>query len=137
MAFYQPLQRADDSRWRYTCTNGGGTFPVGYCAGFPNFDGVTWIGEQMIAAALAKAEPHREKYHCDGHATAEEAVACYRRYQLDLESRFDCQHSDKQERCLECQAWTQGFALIGQSHVIPLCDEHRNPEIAAKHYNNL
>lgn len=107
MAMYQPLQRKNDDgtrgRWDMTCTDGSGTYPIGYCGR----DG-----------------------SCGGHDTAEEAGACWRKHRLDHDLRFDGHESHAWRPCEVCGSLTQGRAfLVGSfAYEWPLCDVHRNRE---------
>lgn len=138
MAFYRPLQRTD-GRWDYVCTNGAGTFPIGYCheyrelkaegvlAGFPKVH---------LDRENAEMAQHKDKYHGDGHATAEEAEACFKTFQLDQRLHLDGHQEDAQHKCLVCGEWTQGFAYLHGADVIQrewkLCEAHRTRESVEK-----
>ena len=92
MAYFTPLQR-NDGRWDYTCTNGAGTFPLGYCSGYRELldSGVIkgMFTQAMLDRENARTAPFQEKYHTTGHATAAEATNCYRQHQLDQHLEFD------------------------------------------------
>lgn len=115
MAYYSAKQRTSDGRWDYTCQNGAGTFPLGYCSG-PEL------------AHYSPAEFHT-KFHDDGHATAEGAEACHRAYELDCETKFH-EHPDEQKKCQVCGAWTMKCAFVGNTflHRFELCEAHLNRE---------
>jgi hypothetical protein len=136
MSIYQPLQRAD-GRWDYTCTNDAGTFPIGYCTEniyalpwerlpvilqYAYGDEIRWNQEQ------AKHLPRAENYHTEGHATAEEAIACYRRHEvLELTRKYEDSHS--QERCHVCSEWTQQrveIGTFGHYAICPFCQTVEN-----------
>lgn len=86
MSFYQPLQRATDRRWVYACSNGAGTFTVCKCS------------------PVSNGEPG------EGHATAEEAVRCYRESELDQLVAHE--HPDEKKRCVVCGEWTTTRAVM-------------------------
>ena len=82
-----PRQRPD-GRWEYAAPD----FPVGYCqavelveAAIRGVVSAGLTGESDVADALARIDAHRDKYHADGHATADEAAECYRRFLADNE----------------------------------------------------
>src|SRR5438045_2364290 len=103
MAYYGPLQRKD-GRWDYTCTNGAGTFPIGYCSAYRELtpDGGLFPKE-MCDRENARILPFKDKYHGDGHATSEEAMACYRVHELDQHLVFDANESgDTKHKCGIC-----------------------------------
>lgn len=110
MNYYQPLQRENDKRWDFT-RNG---VPVGYCRG----DG------------------GGEKYHCDGHVTREEAIECYRQYQLDndVKARGGDNTGNQLRRCRECQTHTDGYVEIGHAALICLCKDHQTREVYEKYF---
>jgi hypothetical protein len=113
MAYFSARQRTD-GRWDYTCQNGAGVFPIGYCAG-PDF------------AQYDKTGEYAAKYHDDGHATAEEADACHRAHELEQQvSRRES--ADTQKKCLVCEAWTTKRVLVGQGFAreYALCEEHQD-----------
>lgn len=128
MAIYQPLQRTD-GRFDYTCTNDAGTFPVGFCMskGRAPFYSLPYSEvsdvvrnlyetEERWEAEKARHAPHLHRYHDDGHATADEAIGCYRLYEV-LECCHRIVDDENQRKCGICGKWTQHLALIG--HVIP------------------
>ena len=106
MSTYQPLQRKNDDgtpgRWDMTCTNGAGTYPVGYCG---------------------------RSGSCGGHDTADEAAACWDKHRLDNDLDFFVSETT-QHRCEVCGHWTGGIASLRGTFPFewPLCDDHRNRE---------
>lgn len=105
MSFYQALQRASDRRWVYACSNGAGTFTVCRCA------------------------PEGGRGPGEGHATAEEAVRCYR--ELELDQLVAREHPDEQKRCVVCGVWTTTRAVIDQGDLYRqyvACPEHATRE---------
>ena len=87
--YYQPMQRASDRRWDYTSSTGSTSpRPIGYCCG----------GDAP--------------YHSDGHTTAEEAEACFRKYEAETQLRAH-DAPNEQKRCVICDAWTTGRVSVG------------------------
>lgn len=118
MNYYEALQRQTDKRWDYTRRNDGQVHAIGYCAG--KYDVI------RNDASL----PHPERYHDDGHATAEEACECYKQYVLDNLTNLEFGLTeDTQHKCEApgCGAWTQKVAMVDH-HPYNLCDDHRNLE---------
>ena len=109
MAVFQPMQRSADMRWDMTCTNSAGTFAIGYCS---------------HAGAHVDAP-----YHDDGHATADEAAACYARYQAEREMKFG-ERPDTQKKCVICEAWTTKRCVVGHAfgQEFACCEAHAKPE---------
>ena len=128
MNYYAARQRTLDKRWDYTCQNKRtGTYPVGYC------HKTDWTPEKRAECHMSDAEWQRiqsnqSKYHDDGHATEQEAQACYRSYLLDNHMRLDGMHSGTQRQCVVCGNWTQKFASVNHSFHWDLCDIHRTEE---------
>lgn len=102
--FYHPHQR-QDTKWVYSCCEAGGEpCAIGYCAG--------------------GTDPG---YHDDGHATSDEACACYRTFQLETALEF-IEESGLREPCATCGTWTMGRGRIkAESSIpsVPLCPEHQ------------
>lgn len=100
MIVHQARQRKGNLRWDYTCTNSTGAWALGYCA-------------------------TRPEGHPDGHDTAAEAEACYRRYEVREASVFG-DHPDEQHKCRVCGTWTQRGGVVGREFTVryPLCAEH-------------
>ena len=109
-AYFTARQRESDGRWDYTCQNSAGTFPIGYCSGH-----------------VLESDKNDARYHDDGHATSEEAIACYRRYELDQATRF-VEDPEAQKKCQVCGSWTTKRALVGNELMrdYVLCEEHAN-----------
>jgi hypothetical protein len=139
MNHYAARQRADDPgkhRWDYTLANKrGGTYPIGYCHAFRPFTPETLRMDQEQCDRWNRDEaPFLTKYHDDGHATAEEACACYRTYLLDHHTRLHDppEKPDQLHRCAVCDKFTAGAAEVGNSDWWYLCDEHRTHEQVEK-----
>ena len=107
-------------------------YPTGYCIGsfdekYPEDpkDGTrAELWKQLRDSLL----PRAEKYHSCGHATAEEALACQRDYDLDLLVRLDCE--DELRRCVVCEGWTHRRIAAGNLGYTALCPTHDTREIA-------
>lgn len=104
MEIYEPRQKLVDGKptgWHFVCSYSRGAYPIGYCS------------------------------EHDPHPTADEAVACYRSWQLDNAS-LRTQHPDEQRKCSICSAWTQLSARpagpFGWSDEHWLCYAHNNRE---------
>jgi hypothetical protein len=125
MNHFKARQRDTDMRWDYTCMNDGVVWPMGYCCEFrePNDDLFEWPEwEKRLMRA------NKDKFHNNGHATAEEASKCYKSHQLDFRLRLDGVTHKTQHPCEICQEWTQKTASVGAWHQWHLCDKHLNRE---------
>ena len=151
MRHYAARQREgrDDGtsgRWDYTVRHDDATFRVGYCYGefdraWPEQPGVielTVYGDaEAYQAARARHLEHAAKYHAGGHATREEACACYLAFVLDHEIRYVAGHDDDAEALFRCEApgcrtHTSGGAVwSGTSRQFDLCQAHRTRETVA------
>lgn len=94
MNYYAARERLSDGRFDFTCRNDDKTWPVGYCHEYRQWSAsdFNFMSEEAAAREAEKLnqkyEPVREAFHSDGHATAEEAQACYRRFLLDTRLEF-------------------------------------------------
>lgn len=79
------------------------------------------MSDEWLAQHLAL----KANYHDDGHATADEACECYKRYELDTALRFSTEQSTKRQ-CEVCKEWTQSHATVGGYTVFVLCEAHAN-----------
>lgn len=136
MAWYRPIQRAD-GKWDYACTNGAGTFPLGYCHEYRQLtpDSGGMFPPSICAKENARMEPFRAKYHDGGHSTEEEAMNCHREHELDQMLNFsDGASCEEQRKCGICNTWTTGSANVnGDSfRYWYLCDAHRTREFVEK-----
>lgn len=147
MRVHQALPRKSDGRFDYTVSYGDGAArPQGYCAGYIDPDELEADLRRLMqfpGYCISEAEKEavrrtKDKYHADGHATAEEAVACFQQYELDHRTRYYPPTPEReaeateQHRCQVCQAWTVGSAIVGQSRHLYLCPEHCNRESVEK-----
>ncbi|MGE0460889.1 MAG: hypothetical protein AB7Q16_05930 [Vicinamibacterales bacterium] len=133
---YQPLQRQRDGRWNMTVSSDEErwTHAVGFCAG--TFDQcwpphnpsepqrvMAWGSVDAYEADRLKHRVHEALYHDDGHATAEEAQACYDRY-CRLLHRRDFDEKDVQRKCAICGEWTVHRVMVGEVRLLSLCGAH-------------
>lgn len=142
--YLQPLKRVD-GRWDYTSSTGSSDpYPLGYCAGWkepPTGEEAARLnarfGSDFVESLTYEIEAvrsHQHLFHGEGHATAAEAIACYRGYQLDHE--LELLGPDPEARTLhrcqgpDCREYTSGCAILGHgySRNFYLCDAHRNRE---------
>jgi hypothetical protein len=80
---YYSAQQKTNGKWYYSYANGAGTFDIGYCN------------------------------KCGGHENAEQALECYRQYNLDhAEQNID---PDNQKKCAICQKWTQLYIAFQET----------------------
>lgn len=140
MNYYQARQRTT-GRWDYTVMNNRLVSPVGYCQGrfdtiFPERRDPSWswyLDDEHYAHERAKVLPFAAHYHDDGHATEDEANACYRRYQLDQRLRLDGgEGGHAYYRCQApggCTTLTNRYAELDHLSLFHLCDEHRTREV--------
>jgi hypothetical protein len=137
---YSVLQRQSDKRWDMTVSSDeeGWAHAIGYCAGWrgdpdeaekerqDNMFG-EGFSERLQADWEAKRQ-HQAKFHRDGHATSEEAYACYQQYELDNMLRF-WESRSEQKKCQICETWTTHRAELGDFHrEFILCPEHATRE---------
>jgi hypothetical protein len=137
MRHYQACQRKSDGRWDFVQSRGSEEpRPVGYCRPAMTEADYEYLEKHLnYTTPTADRERHAataHKHHLDGHATKEEACACYHEYQLDHSLQLDREMSDQQQKCRKCQAWTSKYAMLGESKILVLCDEHNNRETVAE-----
>ena len=146
-AYYQPL-KLERGGYHYTCSNSGGTFPLGYCCyAQSQIDDMrkTWeeSSENTRWAYNTKSYYERErkiqlqfinKYHVEGHSTADEAIRCYHQYLVD-QCKLQYIDDREQKRCQECNEWTQQkISFKGDSmKCLELCEKCSTDEIMLKH----
>lgn len=82
MNYYRAAQRHSDKRWDFVKSRDKDTWPVGYCRAKPDTSKPVG-GEPWPESEVASIEKNAAKYHTDGHATQEEAEACYTEYLID------------------------------------------------------
>jgi len=111
-----PKQRLSDQRFDMCSSNTSGSrcYPIGYCHGRRELKPDEFVPAEIADRENAKTLPFASKFHTNGHATAEEAAACYDEFQLDLELTFR-ESQNEQHKCQVCGAWTQGVADLGRS----------------------
>lgn len=144
--WYQPLQRQSDKRWDYTSSSGSSSYPIGYCGGWKEYtpeelaDIDAKLGEGFSERLIKERDRNvafKHKFHKDGHATSEEACACYKQYVFECERE---QYIEKSiaHKCAECGVWMSNITQFGRSlgKRLYLCDEHMTEEMYAKHYRD-
>lgn len=137
---YQVRQRQGNHRFDMTVSSDeeGWAHPIGYCAGWKGDPDEAekarlekLFGEgfaERLQAELEGKRQFKDKYHNEGHATAEEAYACYRQYELDNELRF-WESKAEQKKCQVCEEWTTHRAELGHFHrEFVLCLKHATRE---------
>lgn len=146
MNYYDAREVQDPSspnngRWNYTCMNSGRIWKIGYCAGWTEpkrNELIRTFGESFadrVSAAHEKLQEHKDRFHLDGHATKEEAYACYKQFILDSQLDLDRSMPDQMMRCLVCHEFTQGLAFVDHITTFVLCDKHRTREEAERRYS--
>ena len=133
MNYLKARQRQSDKRWDYTCMNDRRIWPIGYCHEWREYTPEERKTYCMNDGWYEEYESRKAKYHSTGHATPEEACACYKEYQLDTALRFGTQPNRK-EQCLVCGEWTQQMAMVGGYETYVLCEKHANREEVEKLY---
>jgi hypothetical protein len=140
---YGPLERQKGGKhtgvWDYCCSNRhGGAYPVGYCAGwsertkeqfekdFPGHGEVFFKDQE-------RRRPFKEKYHTDGHKTREEAIECYRQYEIDTRSGVGSTGKTHQP-CLECGELTNRVLTIRGLRSYRICAKHDDHKALLRHH---
>lgn len=136
-----PSSRVNPSRWfmlAYADDDCGGKFRVGYCSGWREFECPPDLDEETgeeMRREHDRARAFRNKFHDDGHATAQGASECFADYLLDLRLELDHADAEALQPCLECGAPTQTFAVIRIASFwdeYRLCPEHLSRPLVAK-----
>jgi hypothetical protein len=129
--YYEPLQRKTDQRWDFTKN----VYPTGYCAGWREWKPLEIYDDAHNAHWKQEWEtkilPHKDRYHSDGHATAEEAAECYKQYLLDRRLSLNRKSSNSMHKCKICGEFTQLFAEL-DLQLWHLCEAHNNRESIEK-----
>lgn len=135
MNYYQARQREGDKRWDYTCMNDGRIWPIGYCVEYKEFSkdnlAFSHYTDEQLEKLNADQGQFREKYHVNGHETAEEAEDCYKEYLLDHRLKFYKDESEEErheKKCQICGILTTGRAEVDHSRHFDLCPEHQSRE---------
>lgn len=129
MNYYSARKRSTDGKFDFTCENGTGAFPVGYCHAFWRYwEAKSYRGPKLSPEQIEAETRFMEKYHDSGHDTPEEAEACYKDYLLDHELKLNLKASDQQRKCRVCKEFTEFYAMIGTASLFFLCLEHNNRE---------
>ena len=140
MNYLQARQREVEGRWDYTCMNDGRIWPVGYCAGWRDWTDAQreQFGAAFVERAEAESAPFRDKYHRDGHATRDEAYACYTTYMLDQRTRLDqIREDDAHPRCAAegCVRLSSATVSIGGWPRFSVCSAHQTRETLESLYH--
>jgi hypothetical protein len=137
MNYYKARERKD-GRWDYTCMNDGMIWPVGYCAKYVDPMDYNFPGCEVFQTEhhLEKARVVKDKHHEDGHATADEACACYGKYLLDNKLRLGLKYGDMQRKCEVCGEWTELNACVDNQYMT-LCEKHNNREEVEKLFRGV
>lgn len=122
MFHFAPRLRRMDGRFEYTVACRGVSVPVGYCKAYVPYTSAQahWLGRTLDE--LERGDPF--SYHSEGHATKEEACACYRRYLLDTSLKF-YRDSDVLAREMPCHVcrlptlWIGEIPFLGRWHLCP------------------
>lgn len=115
-------QRLADKKWDYSVGSDESGVPhaVGYCAGWHDHTPeerqklTERFGEGFLKSLDREKVaqlPFKEKYHTEGHATANEAIECYHEFLLDQQLRFS-DDMESQKKCKVCGAWTTHRAYL-------------------------
>lgn len=125
-------QRKSDGRWDYTY-NG---VAWGYCREYdPIPENVGWMSAEEVRKHNEKTAVFKDKHHDCGHATREEAEACYKQYMLDQHLRLqptEPENANQQFRCKVCKKFTACHAFVGAYQIFDLCPEHQTREEVEK-----
>lgn len=119
MNYYEALKRESDERWDFTRN----ARPVGYCRAYEEIDPTCGLNE----SELRKHTENSHKHHTCGHATEEDARACYKEYILDHKLRLNKKDINSQHKCKICKEWTSLYAEVDTNLYI-LCELHNNRE---------
>ena len=131
--YFQARARKSDGRFDYTvCTGSTEPYALGYCRGWreDSLEDLTTRFGDVLAQGIVREQgalrPFKDRFHVDGHATGEEAEACYREFQLDTMLAFRDDPST-QKQCTACGAWTTGYGELRGDLMrrAPLCVAHQ------------
>jgi len=110
-------------------------YPIGYCHEFHSFKNDNILKDALSEQQIEEHEISKDKYHSTGHNTAQEALDCYKKYQLDNTLRLNIKNEHEQKKCKICGEWTQLSACVDTYSYFNLCEEHNNKETVAKIFN--
>lgn len=129
MRQYGPSKR-NDGKFDYTCKNHMQVWAIGFCQGWENIPESKRENMGMSDKFYERLLANKSRFHEDGHDTPEEAIDCYREYQLDVLTDYEAELKDTKKKCEVCGEWTQGVARVKQvNEEIVLCDEHRTRHV--------
>jgi hypothetical protein len=124
MNHYRARQRLDGN-YDFTCANGKRIIPVGYCRAYADLSSDPNVRQTLSPQEQAIRVATRHKHHSCGHATPEEAEACYREYSLDHHLVLNREYDGVQHNCQVCGCWTNLHADVDMQR-FTLCAEHNN-----------
>lgn len=115
--------------WHFVCQRSeGDIYPVGYCGPWIELTEADLAHMGISEAQYARMRSQRDQYHAEGHATQEEACACYKRWCRD-QVQYHIETSGPARPCRICGALTQQEATLGALCLAwPLCPAHCTPE---------
>lgn len=127
---YMPRQRKSDMRYDYTVSSDeeGWAYPTGYCGGWRDPEEYNKKYGAMggfSASEIEKTRAHRQNFHEDGHATAEEAEECYLNYQLDFDVRWSEVEPSRKCAVAECAELATWVARMEPFHRFFFCPAHQ------------
>lgn len=126
------MQRRDNGRFDYTY-NG---VAYGYCRPYePIPEDGRIMPAEVAQRENEKMKPFIGNFHDDGHATAEEACECYKRYLLDTRLHLVAEepvNASSQHKCEVCGKFTACNATVGPYRLFTLCLEHQTREQVEK-----
>lgn len=134
MNHYSARRRQTDGRFDFTVTTDGFTIPVGYCGAYRPWTSEDQRRFPVPPEVLKRSWAHSHKHHTDGHATPEEAAACYREFLLDQRLRTGLKN-DRPDTCKECGARTDLYAAVDGDRFFILCEPHNDREVVARHFS--
>ena len=128
---YSCASKRTDGHWDYT-RNGRAT---GYCREYqPIPEDGGGIGPELAKQENEKMSAVKDKFHCGGHETEDEACECYKQYLLDTQLRLQTDeptNARQQFKCRICGKWTACHAQVGAYQIYCLCPEHQTKEHVA------
>lgn len=122
--------RQSDGRFDYTSERQGEIHAIGYCSAAPALESFERLGIHASEEYKRQLAENAEKFHTDGHETAEEACECYWQYLLDFRLQFH-EQIEELHRCKVCSEWTGKSVSVDSRHW-DLCDKHCNRDEVEK-----
>ena len=141
-AFYRPL-KLQDGGWHYTRgTSSSSPYPIGYCCTnqrriddmkrkWEELDEMTqhiYLSKKHYDEQMAKHLQFLDKYHWQGHETADDAIKCYHQYLVD-QNKVVQKCETEQHKCQfpNCNHWTQFEVYFRGEHYTRhwVCNDHQ------------